>query len=245
MSQPSPSHSASLARRFMVPASLVSVVVVLVTALVFSNQMASELENAADREMELTETLIRIELDAIDGLRSEMVTAGLSTLRSQAARLGTATLEGRVPFAAREGVSSVPDLHIGGVSQSEQYRLVDEVKGLVGGTATLFVKDGDEFVRVSTNVQKDDGSRAIGTVLNPEGKAYAAITQGQPYYGIVDILGHPYLTGYEPMTGPGGETIGIWYVGYRLSEMDEVLDFLQVRSCPGRLGGCAWRRCAA
>jgi methyl-accepting chemotaxis protein len=32
-------------------------------------------------------------------------------------------------------------------------------------TATLFVKSGDEFIRASTGVKKDDGSRAIGTTL--------------------------------------------------------------------------------
>ena len=40
-----------------------------------------------------------------------------------------------------------------------------------GGTATLFVKAGDEYVRVATNVQTNDGSRAIGTILDPNGPA--------------------------------------------------------------------------
>ncbi len=37
----------------------------------------------------------------------------------------------------------------------------------MGGTATLFVFDGKDYVRVTTNVQKA-GKRATGTVLNPE-----------------------------------------------------------------------------
>ena len=49
------------------------------------------------------------------------------------------------------------------------FTLVDEVQQKMGGTATLFVKSGDEFVRIATNVRKDDGSRAIGTVLDPKG----------------------------------------------------------------------------
>jgi hypothetical protein len=40
--------------------------------------------------------------------------------------------------------------------------VVDEVVKENGGTATLFVKAGDEYVRVATNVKKPDGSRAIG-----------------------------------------------------------------------------------
>jgi hypothetical protein len=44
--------------------------------------------------------------------------------------------------------------------------MVDEVVKENGGTASLFVKVGDEYVRVATNMKKDDGSRAIGTILD-------------------------------------------------------------------------------
>ena len=83
-------------------------------------------------------------------------------------------------------------------------------------TATLFVKNGDEYVRVSTSVPKPDGSgRAIGTILDPSGKAIIEIKQGKPFYGEVTILGTPYITGYEPMKDASGSVIGIYYVGYK------------------------------
>jgi Cache 3/Cache 2 fusion domain len=69
---------------------------------------------------------------------------------------------------------------------------------------------------VSTNVPKPDGSGcATGTVLDPAGKAMAAINVGKPYYGEVPILGVPYITGYEPIKDASGKVIGIWYVGYK------------------------------
>jgi Cache 3/Cache 2 fusion domain len=80
------------------------------------------------------------------------------------------------------------------------------------------VKAGDDYVRVSTNVPKPDGSgRAIGTVLDPTGKAIAAIKQGQAFYGEVPILGTPYITGYEPIKDGSGNVTGIYYVGYKKS----------------------------
>jgi Cache 3/Cache 2 fusion domain len=83
-----------------------------------------------------------------------------------------------------------------------------------GGTATLFAKTGDEFVRVSTNVPKPDGSgRAIGTVL--AGPALESIKAGKAFYGEVPILGVQYITGYEPIKDGSGAVIGIWYVGYK------------------------------
>ncbi len=83
-------------------------------------------------------------------------------------------------------------------------------------TAIFFVRSGDEYIRVSATVLKSDrGGRAIGTILDPAGKAIAEIKQGKPFCGVVTILGRPCISGYEPMKGAGGDVIGIYYVGYR------------------------------
>jgi hypothetical protein len=97
---------------------------------------------------------------------------------------------------------------------NNNFVLVDEVQKEAGGTATIFVRIGDEFVRVATNVKKDDGSRAIGTILDPKGRAIAAIAKGESYFGEADILGKPYVTGYEPIRDATGNVIGVYYVGY-------------------------------
>ena len=97
---------------------------------------------------------------------------------------------------------------------NNNFTLVDEVSKEAGGTATIFVKSGEEYVRVATNVKKDDGSRAIGTTLDPKGKAIESIKKGEAFYGQVDILGKPYVTGYDPIRDPDKHVIGIYYVGY-------------------------------
>jgi hypothetical protein len=65
-------------------------------------------------------------------------------------------------------------------------------------------------------VKKDDGSRAIGTILEPGGPAIEKIKKGEAYYGEATILGKPYLTGYEPIRDASDNVIGIYYVGYAL-----------------------------
>ena len=40
------------------------------------------------------------------------------------------------------------------------------------------------------------------------------INKGKAFYGDVDILGRPYVTGYDPIKDASGKVIGIWYVGY-------------------------------
>jgi hypothetical protein len=59
-------------------------------------------------------------------------------------------------------------------------------------------------------------ARAVGTPLDPSGPAKAAIDQGKAYYGVVDILGKMFDTGYEPIRTAKGDTIGVYYVGYPL-----------------------------
>jgi hypothetical protein len=67
---------------------------------------------------------------------------------------------------------------------------------------------------VSTNVKKADGSRAIGTALDPKGPVIAVIRKGEAYYGDANILGKPYVTGYEPIRDAEKNVIGIYFVGY-------------------------------
>jgi methyl-accepting chemotaxis protein len=62
---------------------------------------------------------------------------------------------------------------------------------------------------------KDDGTRAVGTELNNTTPAYAELKSQRAFYGVVDILGNPYFTAYEPLLGKNGESIGIAYVGYK------------------------------
>jgi methyl-accepting chemotaxis protein len=105
------------------------------------------------------------------------------------------------------------ELYFGKTHINIDFVIVDGLKSHFGGTATFFVKKGDGFMRISTNVMKD-GKRAVGTYLDPAGPAIAAIKQGKPYYGVVDILGKKYDTGYEPIITSDGEIVGIYYVGY-------------------------------
>ncbi|HKZ16240.1 MAG TPA: methyl-accepting chemotaxis protein [Geobacteraceae bacterium] len=93
------------------------------------------------------------------------------------------------------------------------HSLPDRLKELCGGTATIFM--GDE--RVSTNVLKEDGSRAVGTRL--QGPAHDVLfKEGKPYRGEAKILGTPYFAAYDPIKDASGKTIGALYVGVKKSD---------------------------
>ena len=96
---------------------------------------------------------------------------------------------------------------------NDNFEVPDKVKEVCGGTATIFMGD----TRISTNVIKKEGGRAVGTKL--KGPAYDAVfKEGKAYRGEADILGTPYFTAYDPIKSTSGEVIGVLYVGVPKNE---------------------------
>jgi len=105
-------------------------------------------------------------------------------------------------------------LLVGNYVINGNFEVPDKVQNIFGGVATVFLGD----TRVSTNVLKADGSRAIGTRL--EGPAYDAIfKEGKSYRGEAPILGIPYLTAYDPIRDGTGKIIGVNFVGVKKGEV--------------------------
>jgi len=138
------------------------------------------------------------------------ISKAMTELKAATAKLGAPRLQGTDPVNGKDASA----LYFGDKKMNNDYNIVDMVVKDNGGTATLFAKSGEEYVRVSTNVPKGSG-RATGTILDPKGKVIKEINLGKPFYGDVDILGTMYTTGYEPIKDASGKVIGIWYVGYK------------------------------
>ena len=107
-------------------------------------------------------------------------------------------------FAVRGG-----RLHVGDQPLDGFVEPVDRIKQLVGGSATIFFGD----TRITTNVTKPDGTRAIGTRLTDPVVRDAVLVRGVPYRGEADILGVPHFTAYDPIRDADGQVIGVLYSG--------------------------------
>ena len=105
-------------------------------------------------------------------------------------------------------------LFVGQTILNDNFAPVDTVKALVGGTATVFMGD----TRVTTNVMKAEGGRAVGTPLAKGPVHDAVLTNGQSYRGKADILGKPFFVAYDPIRNANGDVIGILYVGIPQAE---------------------------
>jgi Cache 3/Cache 2 fusion domain len=146
----------------------------------------------------------------VGALDMQKVKAAMALLKSESEKLGAPKIEGTDTIDG----NAVPAVFFGATKMNNNFTLVDEIVKEVGGTATIFVKSGADYVRVATNVKRDDGSRAIGTILDPKGKVIEFINMDKAFYGEATILGKPYLTGYEPMHDALNNVIGIYYFGY-------------------------------
>lgn len=105
---------------------------------------------------------------------------------------------------------------------NDNLALVDKVRDVTGGTATVFMGD----VRVTTNVTKADGTRAVGTRLAPGPVYDAVLRDGKAFRGEADILGVPYFTAYDPIRGADGRVVGVLYVGVKKAEFVGTMDRL-------------------
>jgi hypothetical protein len=148
--------------------------------------------------------------ESVSIAQTVQVKTSMAALQAMTVKLGAPKISGMDVVGGKDA----PALYFGVTKMNNSFDLVDELVKKNGGTATLFVKAGVNYVRVATNVKKDDGSRAIGTILDPKGPVFAAIRTGKPYYGDANILGKTYDTGYEPIKDSSGTVIGIYYVGY-------------------------------
>ncbi|CAN5784794.1 methyl-accepting chemotaxis protein [soil metagenome] len=93
---------------------------------------------------------------------------------------------------------------------------VDAFAKSSGGVATVFARRGDDFIRVTTSLRKENGDRAMGTLLDRKHPAYATMLEGKPFVGRAVLFGKPYMTRYEPIR-QGSDVIGILFIGFDLT----------------------------
>jgi hypothetical protein len=138
--------------------------------------------------------------------------ATIAALDARLAKLGPPKIEG----TEKAGDKEVGAIYFGSRKINNNFDVVDEIKKSHGATATVFVRSGDEFVRVSTNVLTPEGKRGVGTQL-ARNQAYEAVINGRQYCGPIDVLGTAFDSCYNPIKGADGKIIGVTYIGHKKS----------------------------
>lgn len=126
-------------------------------------------------------------------------------------------IRSRHPVIDGEGnVSTVID---GGVMLNNNFAFVDAIRDLVYGpgslptgsigTVTVFLDD----VRITTNVAKRAGERALGTRVSDE-VSRSVLGRGETWIDRAFVVNDWYISAYEPIIDIHGERVGILYAGY-------------------------------
>ncbi|MCL2831517.1 MAG: methyl-accepting chemotaxis protein [Betaproteobacteria bacterium] len=178
-----------------------------------------------------TQTAIRDQTETIQQVSQQtlsMIRVFNSTLETNATRMGN-VLKNTLPSgytldtAHRVEVAGLktPTLRAGNEVLNLNFEVVDHFTTLFGSVGTIFVRDGEDFVRVSTSLRKENGERAIGTKLDRAHPAYAALLAKLPYTGKALLFGRYYMTYYLPIQDASGAVVGALFTGYEYTkEMD-------------------------
>jgi hypothetical protein len=160
--------------------------------------------------MTLNRTLIVAALAVCSAAYANDPKATIAELDSRLNKIGPPRVEGTDTVAGK----TVPAIFFGQRKINNNFDVVDGLRKTHQATATIFVKDGDEFVRMSTNVLTPEGKRGVGTQL-ARNAAYEAVSKGQQYCGPIDVLGTAFDACYNPIKDAGGKIIGVSYIGHK------------------------------
>jgi len=118
------------------------------------------------------------------------------------------------------GVEITPVLRSGGEVVNGNFTQVDAFTRETGdkSVATIFARRDDEFIRISTSLKKEDGTRAVGTSLDHKHPAFASLIENRDYTGKASLFGRDYMTRYEPFTDKTGAVVGVYFIGFEISE---------------------------
>ncbi|MBB3120777.1 methyl-accepting chemotaxis protein [Pseudoduganella violacea] len=116
-----------------------------------------------------------------------------------------------------------PALSDGGKVLNMDFSIPDRFTAQSGAVATVFAASGEDFIRISTSVKKEDGERAIGTLLDRAHPGYAPLRAGQSYTGLATLFGKQFITRYDPIRDAAGKVVGILFVGVDVSREIAVL----------------------
>jgi len=199
----------SLAQKLSLILSIALLVILGLAGLLVANWLSGRIEQRAVTTMQQTNQQV---VDTIDAYASV-----LEANARNSASLLAANLPGSVRADAANPVTvsghSAAALYSGDVLLNGNEQLVDRFTQATRGVATVFVRQGDDFVRIASSLKKEDGTRAVGTRLDHAHPAYALLKAGQAYTGPANLFGRDYMTHYTPLQDASGQVVAVVFAG--------------------------------
>jgi methyl-accepting chemotaxis protein-2 (aspartate sensor receptor) len=109
-----------------------------------------------------------------------------------------------------------PTLEYQGKPLNLDFTSVDDFARTSGGVATVFVRKGDDFVRVSTSLKTEPRARR-GHRAGRRPPRRVRLLAGETYLGVAKLFGRQYMTKYTPARDKDGKVVGALFVGFDLT----------------------------
>ena len=203
----------------------------VITSLLFASSMftlfrvrsaVSELTKSKS-DGEVTQVIEKFEI--IEDLLGEWLDRSLSELKRSTLMYGEPNLQ-KTKFQFISGGAwerPVPTLSFGSAKANVFSSNLSQLAETLGTSATIFVRDNDNMIRLATSIQDKDGMSAVATMLDPEGFVLPKLLRGEEFKGLARILGTLYYTRYVPIIDKEGQVIGAWYVGYQIASVGSAI----------------------
>jgi len=210
-----PSRSLTIASRLALLMAAITTVAFAALAILIYRDTADSYQQRVSTGLDTATVLMRDSVQLYDRSLSESTERIAGTFRAMLPQ-GEAQADGAAPIDVVG--RSAPTLRLGSQSIGPTSTEVDRFADATGGVATVFVRDGDDFVRVATSLRNAQGERVLGTVLDHANPAYARVRAGQGYTGPAHLFGTDYMTHYMPILAADGSVAGIAFVGQDYSQ---------------------------
>jgi PAS domain S-box-containing protein len=218
--------------RLFLPVSFIITIIVIVITAFFVNKsiniIHSQIRNNLELEVQTIEKMFEREAGfKIEKVKSNMRVASAIFKNSDFKvenKLIEAEVFNQVTGLLHKTYLKVWSLNNRNLLGDEQF--VDSLKNMFGGTITIFQKVDSGFVRISTNVLKDNNQRAVGTYIPMSSNVCKSVLNGETFFGRAFVVNDWYITAYEPILY-NDEIIGMLYVGDKEKDLDDLKNVLQ------------------
>ncbi len=101
----------------------------------------------------------------------------------------------------------------GNAAQQGFEKSVEAFTAATGHVASIFVRQGDDFVRTATTLKDAQGNKVLGSKLDRSSAVYTKAMAGKPSTGRVNLFSRDYMTHYVPIRNAAGEVAAIASIG--------------------------------
>jgi methyl-accepting chemotaxis protein len=105
---------------------------------------------------------------------------------------------------------------------NKNFNPVDHFKELTGAVSAVYVKDNNEYIRITSSLKDENDERILLDKIDLNGQTYKNIENKEKFIGLEYIAGKNYMSVYSPII-KDDEIIGALYIGYDFTKGLETL----------------------